>query len=228
MSVAVLEAQLAGRRAAREHVVEHPPASGEVVRMDDRGTDGAEELRRLTSQHGREGRVALDDLDAAVVVDPADDHADGSRGECRLEERARRGQLARDPLAVGDVERHTADSDDPVLGVADRELQRPDVTRLARARIGHGLVEAHVVTAAQHLAVVGRELRVDLRRNGLRELLAEQLLGCLAEDAADLGVGHDPALIGVAHVDRRGAVVENRLQPAAGVRPARLRPTSAP
>ena len=74
----------------------------------------------------------------------------------------------------------------------------------------------------QHLAIVGREMRGDLRRNGVREPVAEQLLGRLAEDAAGLGVGHDPALVGVAHVDRHGAVVENRLQPAAGIRELRL------
>ena len=159
VSVAVLEAQLArrpgGRRARRRaSAARVERSSGCTIDAPTR----AEQLRGLPAEHAREGRVALDDLDAAVVVDAADEHADGRRGERRLEERARRGQLARRP-ARGRSRRATRRRPrrSRSSGVADGELQRPEVARLAGARIRGGLRRSSAPRrCSMHLAIVGR------------------------------------------------------------------------
>ena len=126
-------------------------------------------------------------------------------------------------LAIGHVERDAAEADDRAARVADRELERPDVARCARARIGDGLVEADGDAAAHDPAVVRRELLEHLGLEGLRHRPADELLGPLAHDRARLRIGDDPALVEIAHVDRHGAVVEDRLEPGIGLRELLLR-----
>ena len=215
---AVQEAQLGGGRASRQQIVEHLLSQGQIVGMDDLDPHVAEQLARVAPEHVREREVALHDLGAAIVVHAAHEHADRRRLEHRLEEGACGGELAGAALALGDVERDAAETDDGSLRVAHGELQRPHVALPARARIGEDLVEALRAAVLDDLAIVRREPRVDLGAERLRHRVPDELLGGLAHDPAGLGVGDDPALVEVAEVDRHRAVGDDRVQMGRGLR----------
>ena len=219
VAVAVHEAQLGRAGAARDHARRSSPAQRQVIRMHASPAGVARaDPRASRPSMLREREVALHDLGACRP------RGRGSRA-CRRA--PTRTSVSKRPRAAASSRalrsRSVTSSDTPpspmidARGVAHGELVRPDVAQLARARVRDELVEALRHAALDDLAVVGGELLVDLGRERLGHRPAEQLVGRRAHDRAGLGVGDDPALLEVAHVDRHRAVVEDRLQTRLGL-----------
>ena len=214
LPVAVLEAELARGRAAGEHLVEHPPAGRQVIGMDDRrSADAPRSSGRLTSEHAREGGVALDDLDRCRR------QWRGSRA-CRRAPSRRPSRRARGPrrARAASRSRSVTSSETP-----PRPTISPLVSRTgnlsdqkwrvcAGAGIRDELLEATWPRRPAH-DLGGRVRRMLLEhQSGAKAsaiVPAGELLGGLADERARLGVGHHPALLAVAQVDRDRAVVED-------------------